>query len=339
MESEGALDANAGLPMPRAALRIGLVTAEDSAACHDFLQTLRESRFPFRVYAAWSQMQGERAVEEILQAFNRLLTVPHLDAVVLTRGGGSPADLSWMNSEHIGRMISQVPWPVISGIGHETDSTLPDFVSHTRAKTPTHAAGILVDLVADLSADIEALAVQLHHSVSRATSRALSRLALIASALSRHSQFRISSLSSGLDNRMHMLERSVGSIFRHGRRNLDRLADGLRRAMTSGMQGRRSRELDTLEKALRDSAERQMERLTMKLDSFQAILSASDPRNLYRKGWATVRASDGTLLRSVSRVNLDDAIRISLNDGSITARTTGIVKGRDDDDAGEDIGS
>jgi exodeoxyribonuclease VII large subunit len=71
-----------------------------------------------------------------------------LDALVLTRGGGSATDLAWFNDEKIARTIAQLPWPVISGIGHEIDMTLPDYASHTRAKTPTHAASILVDIVA-----------------------------------------------------------------------------------------------------------------------------------------------------------------------------------------------
>jgi len=332
LESENVLAANAELSMPRAPLRVGLVTSEDSAASHDFIQELRESGFPFEVFAAWSQMQGDRAAGEIIRSFNRLLEIPRIDAVVLTRGGGSPTDLAWMNDEHIGRAITQMPWPVISGIGHETDTTLPDFVAHTRAKTPTHAARILVDRVADFSADVEALAALLQRNVSKGISRSMSQLSVIAGSLFRQTQFRLRTLSTDLAGRTLLLQRNAEFLLRDRKLNLWRMRETFTRAMTAGYLQRRRRELDSLERSLRKSAENRLEKISIRLDAFQKVLSASDPRNLYRKGWAVVHASDGTLLRSVDRVNMNDMIRISLADGSITAQTRGIVKGRDDDD-------
>lgn len=148
---EGILEENGTLPFPVLPLTIGLVTARDSAAERDFVKTLEESGYPFRVFVAGAVMQGSRTAESVCGAFNSLLSsavCSELDAVVLTRGGGSQTDLAWFNQEEIARTIAQVPWPVISAIGHEIDSTLPDFTAHTRAKTPTHAATILVDATA-----------------------------------------------------------------------------------------------------------------------------------------------------------------------------------------------
>jgi len=151
LAAQGVLDENKTLSFSRLPLSIGLVTSSGSAAETDFIKTLDESGYPFRVYAAWASMQGSSTGDSVCDAFNRLLLSPagnSLNAVVLTRGGGSATDLAWFNDERIARTIAQLPWPVISGIGHEIDTTLPDFASHTRAKTPTHAASILVDIVA-----------------------------------------------------------------------------------------------------------------------------------------------------------------------------------------------
>jgi len=152
LSEEGILQENGTLEMPVIPLSVGLVTSQNSAAEKDFVKTLEESGYPFRVYAAWASMQGSETAGSVCSAFTRLLMSPacdNLDVVVLTRGGGSATDLAWFNDEKIARTIAQLPWPVISGIGHEIDTTLPDHAAHTRAKTPTHAASILVNRAAE----------------------------------------------------------------------------------------------------------------------------------------------------------------------------------------------
>lgn len=169
LEKEGVLRENGTLPFSEIPLNIGLITSKGSAAERDFVKTLDESGYPFRVYAAWASMQGSLTSDSVCTAFNKLMMGPageKLDAVVLTRGGGSVTDLAWFNDEKIARTIAQLPWPVISGIGHEIDTTLPDHAAHTRAKTPTHAASILVDAVARFDDSVSTLSQSLILSVS-----------------------------------------------------------------------------------------------------------------------------------------------------------------------------
>lgn len=160
LAAEGVLQENGTLNFPALPLTVGLITARGSAAERDFLKTLEESEYPFRVYASWASMQGSDTAETVCSAFRDLLMSDvsgELDAVVLTRGGGSQTDLAWFNDERIARTIAQLPWPVISAIGHEIDTTLPDHASHTRAKTPTGAASILVDAVAAFEETVSAM--------------------------------------------------------------------------------------------------------------------------------------------------------------------------------------
>ena len=165
LSAEGILDENKTLPISEIPLSIGLVTAKGSAAERDFIKTLEESRYPFKVYAAYASMQGDQTSSSVCASFVSLLQVP-LDIVVLTRGGGSVTDLAWFNDEAIARTISQLPYPVISGIGHEIDTTLPDYAAHTRAKTPTHAASIIVDSVAEFDDSVSSLSNSLIATVS-----------------------------------------------------------------------------------------------------------------------------------------------------------------------------
>ena len=185
---EGVLSENGTLSLSSLPLNVGLVTSKGSAAERDFVKTLEESGYPFKVYASWATMQGSETSDSVCRAlagFLRPGLMEKLDAVALTRGGGSAVDLAWFNDEKIARTIAQLPWPVISGIGHEIDTTLPDYAAHTRAKTPTHAASILVDIAAALDEKISRLSMGLVSSFSPRISLEKMRLEKISGELSK----------------------------------------------------------------------------------------------------------------------------------------------------------
>jgi len=202
LSREGVLTENGTLPLPGVPLSVGLVTSKGSAAETDFLKTLDESGYPFRVFAAYATMQGNSTSESVCAAFNRLVTSPvSLDAVVLTRGGGSATDLAWFNDERVARTIAQLPWPVISAIGHEIDTTLPDYAAHTRAKTPTHAASVLVDTVAAFDDAVSVLKHSLVSSVSPKILMESMRIKNLVSGLTVH----LASLPSRKADELHRL--------------------------------------------------------------------------------------------------------------------------------------
>lgn len=332
LRKEGVLEANSQLDLSPAPLRVGLVTSRDSAAAHDFLQGLRDSRFPFRVFASYASMQGRDTASSVVRAFNRLLSVRDLDAVVLTRGGGSATDLAWLNDEHIAGVISQVPWPVIAGIGHETDTTLPDFVSHTSVKTPTQCAEFLVNRVSDFAGGIESLANLLHRSVSRQLSRAREALSVLATALTRTGAMAFRIESGRISGLSDLLGRNALERLSRCRSNLDDLAHRLSRRPDAGGFGRRRGELDALLANLLSSVRHRLAIAAARLDGLNAALEAGDPANLYRRGWATVRKENGELLRSIGSIEMGDRIDVTLRDGSLRARTERVIPEGNRDD-------
>ncbi|MFO7610705.1 MAG: exodeoxyribonuclease VII large subunit, partial [Candidatus Krumholzibacteriia bacterium] len=150
LQQQGLLEANKRVPLPDLPLRVGLVTAPGSAAERDFLTGLEHSRWGFRVVAEGARMQGERVQAEVIAAMGRLLQAG-VDVIVVTRGGGSRADLSWFDQQDLAVTIARCPVPVITAIGHEIDRSIADEVAHHACKTPTAAAEFLVDRV-DLQA-------------------------------------------------------------------------------------------------------------------------------------------------------------------------------------------
>jgi len=140
---EGLFDPQHKKPLPLIPRKIGLITSPSGAAVKDFLHTLCR-RFPcVKVIFCPSAVQGNEAVAQIINSIKQLHTIPELDVIVITRGGGSLEELWPFNDEKLARAIFQAKIPVISAVGHETDFTIADFVADVRAATPTAAAELV----------------------------------------------------------------------------------------------------------------------------------------------------------------------------------------------------
>ena len=144
LQAEGLFDAARKRPLPALPRRIGLVTSIDGAALRDMVRVLRR-RYPnAHLIISPSRVQGEGAAAEVVRALKLVTRVQNVDVVIIARGGGSLEDLWAFNDEALARAIAASPVPVISGVGHETDVTICDFVSDLRAATPSAAAELVV---------------------------------------------------------------------------------------------------------------------------------------------------------------------------------------------------
>ena len=144
LESEGLFDLSRKRPLPALPRTIGVVTSAQGAVWHD-IQTVLARRFPIvNVILSPTQVQGIDAPRQILQALSRLVGESCSDVIIIARGGGSPEDLAVFNDEQLARAIFRSPVPIVSAIGHETDTTIADLVSDLRAPTPSAAAELVV---------------------------------------------------------------------------------------------------------------------------------------------------------------------------------------------------
>jgi exodeoxyribonuclease VII large subunit len=161
LEAEGLFAAERKRPIPRLPRRLGIVTSPTGAALRDILRTLA-ARFPLvEVLLAPAQVQGNGAAQSIAAAIETLNRWSReraaIDAIILARGGGSIEDLWPFNDELVARAIAASQTPVVTGVGHETDFTIADFVADLRAPTPTGAATLIVPEARELRADIDGL--------------------------------------------------------------------------------------------------------------------------------------------------------------------------------------
>jgi exodeoxyribonuclease VII large subunit len=161
LEAEGLFDPERKRPLPAWPRRVGLVTSASGAAIHDVLTVLRR-RFPLgEVLLAPTPVQGEEAPASIVAALEALNRFGQPDVILLVRGGGSIEDLAAFNDEGVARAIAASKAPVVSGVGHETDFTIADFVADRRAPTPSAAAEIVSPDIVDLRATLRGLSDRL----------------------------------------------------------------------------------------------------------------------------------------------------------------------------------
>lgn len=149
LETEGLFDERRKRPLPVLPRRIGIVTSPQAAALQDMLTILRR-RYPLaEVILSPCLVQGELAPASIVAALRRAYAEP-LDVIILARGGGASDDLAAFNDEQVVRTVAASPVPIITGVGHETDTTLVDAVADVRAPTPSAAAELVAPPLADL---------------------------------------------------------------------------------------------------------------------------------------------------------------------------------------------
>lgn len=169
LRQEGVWDMNRETTLPHVVQRIAVVSSANAAGYQDFCKELENSPYRFTVKLFDAFMQGEAAEASIVDALCRAADrSERFDAVVLIRGGGSRSDLNCFDAYRLCAHIAQLPLPVITGIGHDKDTSIADLVGHTALKTPTAAAGWLVERMARAEGWLDGAALQLHEATSNA---------------------------------------------------------------------------------------------------------------------------------------------------------------------------
>ena len=187
LASEGLFDESKKRPLPKYPKAIGVITSAQAAALKDVLSTLerRAPHIPINVYP--SLVQGVDAPPALIAALNRAYADAQqgdIEVILLVRGGGSIEDLWCFNDEQLARVIAESPVPIVSGVGHETDFTIADFVADLRAPTPTGAAELATPNRDALLQDLDVLAQRMSVRLSQRIDKEAQRLDQLALRLS-----------------------------------------------------------------------------------------------------------------------------------------------------------
>ncbi|MGD9650525.1 MAG: exodeoxyribonuclease VII large subunit [Dongiaceae bacterium] len=295
LAAEGLFDAARKKPLPFLPKLIGVITSPTGVVIRDILHRLEE-RFPVNVIVWPVAVQGDAAAGQIVAAldgFNALTKRP--DVLIVARGGGSVEDLWCFNEEIVVRAVARSEIPVISAVGHETDTTLIDFAADRRAPTPTAAAEIAVPVRAELLAALGHQQHRLQNSMMRALQHPRERLAILSRSLVEPRQY-LNNLQQRLD---HMLEIMTGAA-----RNI--LAKSQQRFL------RQANITPLIQNYVKHAAQ--------ELRHQSALLESFSYTHTLARGFALVRDNGGKPVTSAKKAKAGQDISIQLQDGEIAAK-------------------
>ena len=294
LQAEGLTDPSRKRPLPLFPERVGLVTSPRSAAVHDVLRTLRR-RFPLAtVYLAGVPVEGAQAPLGIIEGL-RCVVASGAQVVLVVRGGGSFEDMMPFNDEGLARAIAACPVPVVTGIGHEVDTSIADMVSDYRASTPTAAAEAV-------SPSREAL-----ETLFRSRSDAL------ASGVRRIVSLQRAHLDRASDRAMF---RDPSSLFSSEAQYLDLSSERLHRALPALLE-KNAAVLTSSRDRLVTAGPRLTERARAQLVQGASRLNDLSPLNTLARGYSVTRDLDGGIIKSITQAHQGQTLHVSLVDGRL----------------------
>ena len=186
LKAEGVFDLQKELQLPVFCQRIAVISSQTAAGYGDFCNQLADNPYGFKFETQLfpAIMQGEGVEQSIISALEQIYDMP-FDCVVIIRGGGATSDMSGFDTLALAENVANFPIPIITGIGHERDESILDMISHTRVKTPTAAAALLIDHLKGVLETIEGAQSMITHYVQQKLSIANSQLSIISEAIPR----------------------------------------------------------------------------------------------------------------------------------------------------------
>ena len=303
LAAEGLFDGARKQPLPFLPRVIGVVTSPTGAVIRDILHRL-EDRCPTHVIVWPVKVQGEGAAAEVAAAvrgFDALPAdgpVPRPDLVIVARGGGSIEDLWAFNEEAVVRAVADCRVPVISAVGHETDTTLCDHAADLRAPTPTAAAELAVPVLADLRLTIAAYGQRTERCARRHVERGQERLTALARLLPKRDAL-LGPQRQKADDLAQRLDRGLERRVTLARGGLDRTGAALRPALL----------------------ERRLQRGRERLEATWKLAGSLNPERVLERGYARVEArASGETLGSAEAARAAAALRVVFRDGSVDVR-------------------
>jgi exodeoxyribonuclease VII large subunit len=294
LKDKGILDKNKQLSLPLVPLRIGLITSDDSAAYNDFISELKNSTLGFKVYLRNTIMQGKKTEKDVCAAIDELLEIPSLDVIVITRGGGSLSDLSCFDSQMIAEKIAACPLPVLSGIGHEINTTITDLAAHTYAKTPTAIAQFVVGIVQQFLQQMDDQFLRIKELADHQISEGKER-----------------TKNAALD-----LQSFTTQFFQDQNEILVRFIESLKYKPMDRLKGL-SKDIHLQGNTLKQTIKSRFEKDQLKIKSYTKMIDIVNPVHTMKRGFTITRTKEGRLVRSPKDVSKTEGIVTEVFGGRI----------------------
>ena len=299
LEGEGLFAEERKRDVPEFVERVALVTSPTGAAVRDAIHVLQRRCPRIRITVFGVKVQGEGAADEVADAIGEIGRRKLANVVLVVRGGGSLEDLWAFNEEVVARAVAASPIPVISGVGHETDFTICDFVADVRAPTPSAAAEIVSRADEDWREEVRGWGERLEEATVDFLSEKKRRLADLAGSY---------------------VFREPGKMVEMSSQRVDELAVQLMRGLESGWRYRKQYAEGLLGRWSALQPERRLRELSLRVRAAMDRLRAMGPEETLKRGYALVQSPDGKLVRKVDSARKLGDLVVRFSDGKIGVR-------------------
>ena len=326
LDAEGLFDQAIKKNLPKQPKHIGIITSESTAAFQDVLTTI-ERRAPIsQVTLIPAMVQGDTAPRVLIAALRSVLEFNDLnsnpfDVIIICRGGGSIEDLWAFNNESLAREIFDFPLPIISGVGHEIDFTITDFVSDVRAPTPTAAAELVTENYFQLTDKLQEVKTNLSNLMQGLLAENSQKILLSAQSL-KSPLILLKEQSQSLDNFELRLLRAIQSITTNTKQNVQILSNQVYQSSALQKFLIYKDQLNNNLKSLKVQQANLNEKRKLKLQSMSSNLKAVSPLAVLDRGYAIVMNNKGQALKSSKEVKVGDILKTRLADGELISNVS-----------------
>ncbi len=327
LDSEGLFAQEIKKQIPKQPKHIGVITSESTAAFQDILTTIQRRAPVSQVSLIPAIVQGDTAPKTLIEALQSTLNYNNLnpdnafDVILICRGGGSIEDLWAFNNESLAREIFDFPLPIISGVGHEIDFTIVDFVADLRAPTPTAAAELVTEYYFQLNDRLEEWKASLGYLVqSRLTEK--SQTLLFKSQNLKSPLTMLKEQSQSLDNIEMRLANTVQGIISNAKQNFQLATSQIYQSSTLQRFENYEDRIKTNLKSLNFQMKNLIDKKKLMLESITTNLNAISPLAVLDRGYAIVMNENGQALKSSKDIKVGDTVTTRLGDGGFTSNVS-----------------
>ena len=322
LESEGLFDQSKKLSIPEAPKHIGVITSSSTAAFQDIVSTIQR-RAPFaQVSISPAVVQGDTAPNTIINSLNRIIKFNDhnqdnpIDLVLICRGGGSIEDLWCFNNENLAREIASFPIPTISGVGHEIDFTICDFVADMRAPTPTASAEIATEFNFQAKDKIINLYIDLGRTITNSILNKIQKIEYLKKNI-RSPLMILREQNQKIDSYELQLKQNIKMLLAENKQALSLLRSRFKEKSPNKYIQQLNTKIDNIKNLIKKEIKSSINRNTFLIQEYEKNLEILNPLSILERGYSIIQNKSGESIKSNQDVNVGETLTARLNKGFI----------------------
>ncbi|MDB2569980.1 exodeoxyribonuclease VII large subunit [Gammaproteobacteria bacterium] len=320
LDSEGLFDLSKKLSLPKSPKHIGVITSASTAAFQDILSTIKRRAPSSQISLSPAVVQGDAAAGSLIKALDRIIKFNEnnlensIDVVIIARGGGSIEDLWCFNNEDLARQIALFPIPTISGVGHEIDFTICDFVSDMRAPTPTASAEIVTEFSFQVFDKLSEIHNNLHRYIRISLKDKLQKIQFLKGNI-KNPLLILREQSQKIDNYELKLKQNMKLNYSNNKQRFNLAISKFRDKSPAALIQENYSKINNIKELIKRAIKLKVSKNISVLREFEKNLDILNPLSILERGYSIIQNKSGSSIKSISEVESGDILTARLNKG------------------------